>query len=421
MKNKTKEKSGDKPDKLENQTEGTWRNVDSAPAEITSPTRPVKTDRVEAPLLETKAVLSKSAWQEEIEKRKKKAKTLLMVNTGIFLFSLLLLIVFYYFMARPENNLISIVTTPQSEEIKKEEVEVEVELRERKIDGQMVPVGEEEAALVAVMIDNHIDARPHAGIASALLVFEAEVEGAATRLMAVFSDQQALPEIGPVRSARPYFIDWAHELGALYAHVGGSPDALVKIEQDRIPDINEFFNGRYFWRARDRNAPHNVFTSSENIASYIIDKEIKKTNLIAWSYKDDKPETERASSSSIRIDYRLASDKVEWRYDRASNYYLRYVAGKEYRDKDGQAVMAKNIAILVAEAHELDEKLRLEMDTIGSGEATICMDGTCQKGEWRKPSEAERTRFYGEDGKELSFNRGTTWIQAVRPGVSFEY
>lgn len=367
---------------------------------------------------ETISSSSVGTLKDEIEKRKKKAKIFLLINIGIFIFSILVLALFYYLISKPENNLVEQLTKAQ-ETAALDEEKIDENKVQRKIDGVMVPEGEDNNFLIATMIDNHKDARPHAGISRAHLVFEAEVEGAATRIMAVFSSGQDIKEIGPVRSARPYFIDWARELSALYVHVGGSPDALVKIQQDKILDINEFYNGKYFWRGTDKSAPHNVYTSSENLDKYLSDKSADRNRIIPWNFKEDLPESDRATSSVIRIDYKIATDRVEWKYDRKSNYYQRYVAGEAYFDKSGESVHAKNVVVMEAVAQELDEKLRLDMDTIGSGKSMVCMDGKCQNGGWEKKHPADRTRFFKEDGVEIKFNAGMTWIQVVRPGVKY--
>ncbi len=364
------------------------------------------------------AELVKKDIDEEMNSRKKKAKIFLGINLALFLLSVILLAGLYYFINRPHDNpLLKLKTTDKETSLNV--AEANKNLVERKIDGVMVPIGEDNNFLLAVMIDNHADARPHAGIAKANLVFEAEVEGGMTRIMGVFSSGENIKEIGPVRSARPYFVDWARELSALYAHVGGSPDALVKIQRDKVLDINEFFNGKYFWRDTVKKAPHNVYTSSENLEKYLSDKSADRNRIIPWLFKDDAKESERATSSVVRVTYKLAQDKIEWKYERTSNYYLRYVDGAEYRDKSGEAVLAKNLVIMEASAMELDDKLRLEMDTIGTGKAQICMEGKCALGSWGKNSPAERTRFFYDNGQEVGFDRGMTWIQVVRPGIVY--
>ncbi len=358
--------------------------------------------------------------ENEIDKRKKKAKVFLIINLIIFFIAVALLIFIFYFISQSKN------TTNKIIDIKLEQIDSKgdndkLNFSPRKIDGVKVPLGEDNTFLMALMIDNHSDARPPSGLAKAHLVFEAEVEGGITRIMGVFSSGQNISEIGPIRSARPYFVDWARELSALYAHVGGSPDALVKIQQDKILDINEFFNGKYFWRDKNKDMPHNVYTSSEKLEKYLNDNSADHNRFVPWFFKDEENIEQRPDSGSIKIDYKLGMYKVEWKYDKENNDYLRYVAGELYKEKDGDAISAKNILIQVAKAHELDDKLRLEMNTIGDGKSLICMDGKCSPGTWEKKHPSDRTRFYADDGREVKFNRGMTWVQVVRPEVGYTY
>ena len=187
----------------------------------------------------------KNKLNSEIEVRKKKAKIFLIVNIVIFIISIIVLIGVFYFISKSKDSKTSDTSSDLSQ-VQSNDIDDNSNYVARKIDGVMVPSGEENNFLIALMIDNHSDARPPSGLSKAHLVFEAEVEGGITRIMGIFSSGQDLEEIGPIRSARPYFVDWARELSALYAHVGGSPDALVKIQQDKIFDINEFFN-HFMW------------------------------------------------------------------------------------------------------------------------------------------------------------------------------
>ncbi|HSD12679.1 MAG TPA: DUF3048 domain-containing protein, partial [Patescibacteria group bacterium] len=135
--------------------------------------------------------------------------------------------------------------------------------KRRVIDGVAVPEDAPDVTgYFAATIDNLSVARPQAGLTKASLVFEAPVEGGITRFLAVFPDDVTADRIGPVRSARPYFLDWASEFDAVYAHVGGSPEALEKIVAYDMRDLNEFFAGKYFWRDENRDAPHNAYTST---------------------------------------------------------------------------------------------------------------------------------------------------------------
>ncbi len=111
----------------------------------------------------------------------------------------------------------------------------------RYIDGVMVAPEFEKSQLYGVMIDNFSTARPQFGLSAASLVYEAPAEGGVTRYLAFFSPDSAPSEIGPVRSARAYFLNWAKELGATFVHVGGSPDALEAAKRIAKSDLNEFF------------------------------------------------------------------------------------------------------------------------------------------------------------------------------------
>ncbi len=290
----------------------------------------------------------------------------------------------------------------------------------RELDGVWVEKGKENLPIIAVMIDNHPSARPPEGIDKAGLIYEAEVEGNYTRYMAVFSTDEGPKKIGPVRSARSYFLDWAAELGAVYGHCGGSPDALVKIAQKDLVDLNEFYNGQYFWRDQQRVAPHNVTTSWNNLEKFIKDKGIGNSDFTAWKFKEDEPNKDVASST-IKIDFNHPDFKVKWSYDPIDNNYIRYVSGKRQITEDGEIIKAKNILIQTLPAKVVDEKLRLEMDPIGSGPAVICLDGLCQEGEWKKDGFYSRTLFYNKDNNEVELNSGQTWVEVVRPEVVIEY
>jgi hypothetical protein len=290
----------------------------------------------------------------------------------------------------------------------------------RRLDGVWVKEVEANLPPIAVMIDNHPSARPPKGLDKAGLVYEAEVEGNYTRYMAVFSAADGPEEIGPVRSARSYFLDWAAELGAVYSHCGGSPEALVRINQKGIPDLNEFYNGQYFWRDSKRSAPHNVTTSWTNLKKYLENKNIENGDFSVWRFKDDGKNKD-ATSSKIIIPFNHPDFRVEWHYNEQTNDYERYLGGSPEYTEDRVAIKAKNILIQTIPAKVVDEKLRLAMNPIGQGPATICLDGLCEVGEWKKNGFHERTIFYSNNGQEVELNAGQTWVEVVRPEIIITY
>lgn len=335
------------------------------------------------------------------------------IGVNIFFILLFIILIFIVYKSVNKKDTENVSKTIEQEEV----VQENNDYAERYIDGVFVEPGEENPQPVALMIDNHFEARPSAGLAKANLVIEAEAEGGITRYLAVYVFDEVVEKIGPIRSARPYFVDWANEYTAVYGHCGGSPEALVKIVQDGILDLNEFYNGQYFWRDENGVPSHNLYTSSENLKSYTSRNEMDKGAFLPWKYKNDLAKEERAVSSEIIVKYRIRSYIAMWRYDLENNNYIRYLGGATHKDSSGEIITAKNILIQVVPAEEIDNELRLRMEHIGYGDAKICLDGKCSDGIWEKPSSQARTRFYYESGDEVELNRGNTWINVVRPEV----
>jgi len=285
----------------------------------------------------------------------------------------------------------------------------------RVLDGVYVPAGQENIYPVAVMIENLTSSRPPSGLSQANVVYEALAEGGITRFMAVYAQPLiAIAEIGPVRSARSYYVDWALEYKALYVHVGGSPQALAQIKSDDVMDFSQFYHAPFFWRDSKRSAPHNLYTSGEKMGLALHDQAAPETGQYAgWKFKDDAsanswPTTEK----TITIDFSSFNYKVEYTYDRTKNNYVRNLAGQPHQDKDGTTIRAKNVIVQKMKTQLVDQE-RLGMETVGSGEAIIFRDGQALVGTWDRKTKADRTRFYDQTGAEVELNAGTTWVEVV--------
>lgn len=352
----------------------------------------------------------------------KRARFWLAVNAGFFLLALILLAIVFWVITNTKEKLDASNLPVRPEE----EGEAPVDrsnLVEHALSGELVPPSLAHSQAVAVMIDNHQDARPPSGLSQAKLVYEAEAEGGITRYLAIFTLAQDLDEIGPIRSARPYFIDLSQGLDALYVHVGGSPAALARIAAENIPHMNQFYQGQYFWRDEDKPRPHNVYTSTDLVQEYCEDNGFALGGRDAgWFYKDEaSAEARPQDPDPIRISYTFDGHEVKWLYNHSENEYLRYVDKKPHKDSSDSLIRAKNVIIQWVNGEVLDEKLRLDMDVIGEGEAMACLDGACQKVDWQKKDAENRVRYYQVSGEEFEFNRGTTWVQFVRPHIEVEY
>jgi len=293
----------------------------------------------------------------------------------------------------------------------------------RVLDGVPLEAASPEAGYFAVSVENMVEARPLSGLSAASLVIEAPVEGGITRFLAVYPAGAAVGKIGPVRSARPYLVDWSEELGALFAHVGGSPDALKILSSVPVRSLNQFFWGKYFWRDSGRKMPHNVYTSVELLAAGAAARYGDKAAELPqpWKFKEEAALEDRPESPpDIVVDYSTPTYRVAWKYDRVRNVYRRYQDDDLQRDDTGQAIQAKNVIVQFTKVTVLDEIGRRSIQTAGQGPALIALDGRTAPATWKGPVTG-RTRYYSEQGAEAEFNAGPTWIEVVPLGSEVAY
>jgi len=283
----------------------------------------------------------------------------------------------------------------------------------RKLDGRAISADHANATPWAIMIENHWESRPPSGLSKASIIFEAPVEAGITRFLAIYDSADMIEEIGPVRSARDYYIDWASEFGAIYGHVGGSPQALEKIPKANIYDLNQFFNGRYYWRSDDRYAPHNVYTNSELLQKAMNDKGINQAfDFQSWRFKEDRIR-ENPGPTEIDIDFSVPEYFVHWQWASSTNEYIRYNDGEVQADADGSGILAKNIAVILTESYVLDREGRLNLRTLGKGKAWVFRDGEVVEATWSKPEANSRLKFYDVTGRDIEMNRGSTWVEVI--------
>lgn len=278
---------------------------------------------------------------------------------------------------------------------------------------------------LAVVIENHPDARPQTGYNEADIVYEALAEGGITRTLAIFQSKES-KEIGPVRSARPYFIDWATSFDAIFAHVGGSVDALALISQIGTPDLNQFANGSYFWRSNDRYAPHNVYTTTEKLYAAAKANGIAATlNIPTLKFKKDLPEADRVAGQKVTVDFSYGDFVASYLYDTKTNTYARSIAGIAAKDaKTGVQISPKNVIVefTSVEPYVNSEGAQaVRIGSVSSGSGYLFQDGKTVKITWSKASRSMRTKYADETGAEVSLNPGQTWIDVIPTGNSVTY
>jgi hypothetical protein len=288
------------------------------------------------------------------------------------------------------------------------------------LSGRLVTPDVARRHVIAVMVDDHPDARPQSGLASASVVWQAPAEGGIPRYMMLFQD--TLPgNVGPIRSARSYFVAWAAEWDSLYAHVGGSPQALSTLKTygngKYVYDANQFYWGSYFWRIHTRIAPHNVYTDGTHLRSLATRRGAKDGPIVSpWRFAPDDPLDLRPTGGRIRLTYLY--NTVVFDYDRASNSYLRTVSGegKEHDADTGARIAPKNVIVMIVHFSPLNDgshKGRLGADILGTGTAWIATDGQTIKGTWKKTSTTKPTQFFDAHGNVVLLTVGQTFIEVL--------
>ncbi len=266
--------------------------------------------------------------------------------------------------------------------------------------------------VVCAMIENHPAARPQSGLSQAGLVYEALVEGGITRFLAFFSETDS-EKIGPVRSARSYYLPWVVGLDAYYAHVGGSALALEQISNYGVKDLNQFYNSEYFWRDSSRYSPHNVYTTTADLRQAGEKHGWPGENSFeSWEYSDEV-EGRDNPVKDIVVNYSGSQYQVSYRYLAKHNKYRRSMAGELHKDLEGAQIKPTNLVVMEVDQGLSGDGVHLFMNNLGSGEAYIFRGGEVIKGEWSKPSIDDRIVFYGTNGEEVIFNRGSAWIHVV--------
>ncbi len=275
---------------------------------------------------------------------------------------------------------------------------------------------------LAIMIDNASFARPQSGLDKANIVYEVLAEGGITRFLAIYATQEA-DKVGPVRSARPYYITKTLEHDSIYVHAGESPDAARFIREERIDDINEMIHFQPFWRTTDRSAPHNLYTSTFQLRD-----EAKRLGYIEMvnkgSYQFEIDREELLSGKEVsKIDIRYHSNyTVTYQYVADIQAYARYINGQPHLDAEtGKQLTAKNIIIQHSEKKVMDEEGRLAIDFIGEDKGIIIFNGSSEEITWVKESLASRTLFYNKDGNRLAIQPGNVWIQVIHPDTQINY
>lgn len=362
--------------------------------------------------------IKKRIEEEKKEHKKRKIKVIVLVTSFILIIGVAL-IYYYFFMNSPKTE-----SPKKKSTIKKQLTIVDENSNQRPI---------------AVMYDNNVGNYAHAGLQDSYINYEIIVEGGLTRIMALFKDKD-VALIGPVRSSRHYFLDYAIESDAIYTHYGWSTYAENDIKSLHVNNINGLYDDEPFWRDSKIAAPHNVFTSTNKIYEYAKKKNYKTTSndwkLLNYTTdnvvlnkpigtktvkneetgKNEKidienPELIKADSLSIPYsNYQIRS----YQYNSDKKVYMRFMNGEAHIDKiTSQQLSFKNIIIEKVSNRQLDSYGRQDLNTTPSGEGYYITNGYALPIKWNKESRTSKTIYKYSNGKEVKINDGNTFIQII--------
>ena len=271
---------------------------------------------------------------------------------------------------------------------------------------------------IAVMIDNEKPAWVnHGGLNSAYMLYEFIIEGGETRIMAFFKNVNP-SYIGPVRSARHYFLDYAMEHDAIFVHFGWSPLAQSNIKTLGINNINGIYD-TFYWRVPPKSSYHNAITSMDNIKKQITSKKYRATSdkgpIIEYN-KEDTDIVSGETANTIKVKY-SATQNVSYVYDAERKVYLRSMRGQAHKDSQtGEQFYAKNIIMIFVRDELLDDpedKGRRNLYNVGTGNGFYATNGKIERITWKKTERAAVTQYFDAAGNPLKINDGITWTQIV--------
>jgi hypothetical protein len=283
---------------------------------------------------------------------------------------------------------------------------------------------------LAVMIENHPDARPQTGLDQADVVIEYLAEGGITRFAGIYWTKQ--PEVvGPVRSIRKYVLDIVASFDdPLVMHIGGAQstnpeaDALGYIQKYGVKSLG--VSGGNFWRVSDRFPPHNAYSNTRELWEKAkLNGWVGPVNISPWAFKDAKTKVDTVISSSVQVNWTggVANPwTTVWKFDQENNVYKRLHLNEEHIDAvSNKQLTARNVMLMYApSALANDGSSRITYNVIGSGEAVLFRDGEVIKGRWYKAGRTSPIQFRsGTD--DMEFNRGITWLLVVPTSSGVTY
>lgn len=410
------------------------KNITASTSSTTEPQpKPKTTDQPEeknspqkettAAPAKTKSTPEKISWWQHF-KQDRKLQMMLYVIAGLVLMAGGITTAV---LLQPKTQMNEVVMNEENinEVPTKQAVVVEPVILPRHLDGLLVAAADANNVPACVMIENAAfgGVRPQSGVSSAQVIYEVIVEGGITRWMAVFAGEKA-DMVGPVRSARDTYLEFASELNCAYIHAGGSFTAVQALQNFKMRDIDALLEYKWFWRQAGKVGPHDLFSKTDNLYDAIKNGHswTDVPTYPMWNFVDDSAVVAGETANEINIHFGGSYD-AKYIYNADGKYYDRWTAGIPHQDATtGKTLTARNIIIQkVPAGFAIEGKDRINFSVTGEGEVYIFRLGQLVKGTWKKTERLGRTQFFDAAGNEITLARGTTWVEIVPETHTFDW
>ncbi len=274
---------------------------------------------------------------------------------------------------------------------------------------------------LAVMIENTSAAQPHYNLSRADIIYECPVEGAITRMMAVFQDYQNMERLGNIRSCRYYFLYFSREFDAIYAHCGQNELAIPLLESNEIDNINgvQGIGNVAYYRTNDRKAPHNLYASTEGINAAIDQLGYRRTLSADFPShfifaQDEQPTVLVAGADCKAFDLQYRINRPWFEYNDADGLYYRFqFDGPQMDAVTNTQVAVKNVIVQYVNTSVYNDYGVLQMDCLSGGNGKYITGGKVIDITWKKDSDSARTQYFDANGNEIVVNQGKTWVSVI--------
>ncbi len=264
---------------------------------------------------------------------------------------------------------------------------------------------------IAIMIENSSISMPvQTGLSKADIIYETEVEGGITRLMAVYQDITDIEKIGNVRSARYPYVDLALGHNAIYIHCGQDPTYCAPHLKD-IDDISIDTNSKGAKRiSNGLKSEHTLYAIANDLWENINEKFKTKTASVAsWAnFTQEKLTLDGGAATSVTVPF--PASKTYFTYDEASGLYTRLIKSTVQTDYfTKETTQVKNVFVLLTSISNYPDGVHRKV-ALESGDGYYITNGTVQFIKWKKGASTNGFKFTDTDGNEIKVSAGNSWV-----------